>query len=78
MSEENVTPAQQPTPAGQGGADVACCGPGMAEMMKQCPCAAAMKNHPVIGIAVLSLMLLMFLISQVGGILGIIAFFRTL
>ncbi|MHC4295325.1 MAG: hypothetical protein ACYSTL_07045, partial [Planctomycetota bacterium] len=55
-----------------------CCGPMMAEMMQQCPCGSFLKNHWLAAFTIFAMMLLMFLISQVGGILGIIAFFRTL
>jgi hypothetical protein len=50
----------------------------MAEMMQQCPCGSFLKNHWLAAFTIFAMMLLMFLISQVGGILGIIAFFRTL
>ena len=62
-----------------GGAEAAgCCGPEMMEMMKDCPCGSFFKKHRLAAFAMLSLVILMFLISQVGGILGIIAFVRTL
>ena len=55
----------------------ACCGPDMAKMMQECPCASAMKGHWKTALVAFSLVFLAFLISQIGGILGIIAFFRT-
>ena len=55
----------------------ACCGPDMSKMMQECLCASAMKSHRKTAIVVMSVVFLAFLISQVGGILGIIAFFRT-
>jgi hypothetical protein len=55
----------------------ACCGPNTAKMMQECPCASAMKSHRKTAIVAMSVVFLAFLISQVGGILGIIAFFRT-
>ncbi len=55
----------------------ACCGPDMAEMKQACPCASAMKGRWKTALAAFSLALLAFLISQVGGVLGMIAFFRT-
>ena len=74
MNDENVKADQGATEPGSAG----CCGPMMAEMAKECPCASLMKKHRFAAFAVISLVFLMFLISQVGGILGIIAFFRTL
>ena len=55
-----------------------CCGPEMAEMMNQCPCGSFLKRHWLAAFAMFSLVGLAFLISQVGGGMGIIAFFRTL
>ncbi len=46
--------------------------------MTECPCASFFKKHPLAAVDIFSVMLLMFLISQVGGILGIIAVIRTL
>ncbi len=60
------------------GAGFSCCGPEMTEAAAKCPCASMFKKHPLAGLGIFSVMLLMFLVSQVGGILGIIAFFRTL
>ena len=77
--------AQEPTSS-----PASCCGPApqaAADMRKtmmgemaagQCPCATMMKRHPLAALAIFTLIGLMFLISQVGGVLGIIAFFRTL
>ncbi len=55
-----------------------CCGPETAETVQSCPCGSFLKGHRLAAFAVFSLIALMFLISQVGGILGIIAFFRTM
>ena len=55
-----------------------CCGPEMTDMMAQCPCCSFIKKHWLLGFGIFLLMLLMLIISQVGGVLGIIAFFRTL
>ena len=54
------------------------CGPGMTEMMSKCPCGSMFKTHKLACGGMFLLIALMFLISQVGGILGILAFFRTL
>ncbi len=54
------------------------CGPNMAEMMQSRACGSFIKKHRLAATAVFSLVILMFVISQVGGILGIIAFARTL
>ena len=76
MSEQGTT---TPDSEKAGGAEKAgCCGPEMAEMMKECPCGTMFKKHRLGVFLVFSLVFLAFLISQVGGILGIIAFIRTL
>ena len=66
------------TPQDAGGVPKDVCSTMMAEMAGKCPCAAMMKRHPVAAIGLVLLFLAMFLISQIGGILGMIAFFRTL
>ena len=58
------------------GPAVSCCGAEATEAA-ECPCGSFCKNHTLAAVVIFSLMLLMFLISQVGGILGIIAFLRT-
>ena len=76
MSEQETT---TPDSGQAGGAEKAgCCGPEMAEMMKECPCGAMFKKHRLGAFLVFLLVIVAFLISQVGGILGIIAFIRTL
>ncbi|MHC4405493.1 MAG: hypothetical protein ACYTG0_38085 [Planctomycetota bacterium] len=71
-------PGRQQDPAGGTAAEMsACCGPDMTEMMQECPCASAMKGHWKTDLVAFSLVFLAFLISQVGGILGMIALFRT-
>ncbi len=59
-------------------AALSCCGPEAEAAAAECPCASFFKKHPLAAFGMFSVMLLMFLISQVGGILGIIAFIRTL
>ena len=59
------------------GRTAACCGPYTAKMMQECPCASAMKSHRKTALVAISVVFLAILISQVGGILGMIAFFRT-
>jgi hypothetical protein len=71
-------PGRQEDPAGRTVAEmVGCCGPDMATMMQDCPCASAMKGHWKTALVAFSLVFLAFLASQIGGILGIVAFFRT-
>ena len=68
-------------PDGQESGDAeatSCCGPQTAEMMQGCSCGSFLKAHRLAALAIFSLVALAFLISQVGGILGIIAFCRTL
>ena len=88
MSETSVKPkcgetlcgelGKQQDPAGRTATEMAaCCGPDMVKMTQGCPCSSAMKSHWRAALAVFSVVFLAFLISQIGGILGIIAFFRT-
>ena len=55
-----------------------CCSPEVIGEKTPCPCGSFFKKHPLRIAFFFSVMLLMFLISQVGGILGITAFIRTL
>lgn len=55
-----------------------CCSDEMGKMMNECPCCSFVKKHGGLGLLIVAVVILMFLISQVGGILGIIAYFRTL
>ena len=54
-----------------------CCGPAIGKTTEGCPCGSFMKGHRFAAVAVLAVMALALLISQAGGVLGIIAFFRT-
>ena len=73
--QETITPDSEET----SGAEMpGCGGPDMAKMMKECLCGTMFKKHRLGLFLVFSLVILAFLISQVGGILGIIAFIRTL
>ena len=54
-----------------------CCGSMMAEMPQGCSCGTIMKKHKTVFCLIFLLLILMFLVSQAGGILGILAFFRT-
>ena len=55
------------------------CGSTMAEMTQDgCPCGSMLRNHRLAIFAILAVILVAFFISQVGGILGIAAFVRTL
>jgi hypothetical protein len=56
----------------------ACCGPERFGTAEGCPCAGAFKSHRVACVVVLTVAALAFLVSQLGGVLGIVAFFRTL
>ena len=51
-----------------------CCGEGTTGM---CACSDMMKKHRGVFLGIFLVVLLVLLISQVGGIMGIIAFFRT-
>ena len=46
-------------------------------MMKHCPCGSVLRRHRAAIYSVAAGLMLAVVISQVGGILGIIAFFRT-
>jgi len=72
-------PGRQADAAGRFAAEMtACCGPDMAKMMDGCRCASAMKHRWKTALVVFSLLLLAFIVCQIGGILGWIAFFQTL
>ena len=88
MSEEEVKPndaeeergTSDETPRSGGpdsSAQAGCCNAGMKQMMEKCPCGSIFKRRRGAIYAVLAVMLSALIISQVGGILGIIAFFRT-
>ena len=77
MSEASIKP-DCGDPTGRTAAEMAgCCGPDTAKMTQECSCASAMKGRWKTALFVFSLIFLAFLISQVGGVLGMIAFFRT-
>ena len=79
MNDSNTTTTEDDAKAAGCCEDMkAGCGPEMAEMAQSCACASFCKEHKLVALGFCSAMLLMFLISQVGGILGIIAFIRTL
>ena len=66
------------TSAEPGDVDAAsCCGPAMTDATRQCPCQSIMKGRRALALGVCAVIVLAFLISQVGGVLGAIAFFRT-
>ncbi|MHC4591181.1 MAG: hypothetical protein ACYS8L_00625 [Planctomycetota bacterium] len=65
-------------PKGGEGSLASCCGPASEKPPEACPCTSVLKAHRVAAIAVLAVMALAILISQVGGVLGIVAFLRTL
>ncbi len=50
----------------------------MAETASQCPCGSMINGHKLVAFVMISLIAAMLLVGQVGGILGIIAFVRTL
>ena len=69
---------RQEEPSGRFAAEMAaCCGPDMAKMMQRCPCASVMKGRWKTALVLFSLLFLTSIICQVGGILGMIAFFRA-
>lgn len=78
MNQQNAeTERNEAGPAGaaqQG----ACCESTTAETTDKCPCCEFLKKHWLVGAAMFLVMLAMLIISQVGGILGIIAFIRTM
>ena len=84
MTGQNVNNSgkalESDNPDSQAGTKAAfsCCGPEATAAATECPCASFFKKHPLAALGMFLVMLLMFLISQVGGILGIIAFIRTL
>ena len=70
MTAQNA-PGQDDLPAAD------CCGDAMEKMTEECKCCSFVKKHKLVGLLMVAVVILMFLISQIGGILGIIAFFRT-
>lgn len=84
MCQENVTTrndehtGDRSGAAGStGGQRAGCCGPGVTQMAQGCPCGAVFKNHRATVFGICAVVLLALLISQVGGVLGILAFVRT-
>ena len=69
MNEQNTKP-EETQMAG-------CCGTKMTDMTQGCHCGSAFKKHRLACFVMITVMVLAFLISQVGGILGIIGFTRT-
>ncbi len=63
---------------GTAAAPAARCGPTAEATGADCPCTSAMKGHRVIAFALIGGVALALAISQIGGIMGILAFFRTL
>lgn len=59
------------------GQTTGCCAPASVQGVQECPCRSALKDHRVGASIVCAGVALALLISQVGGILGVIAFFRT-
>ena len=56
----------------------ACCDTAPEQTAGNCPCTSALKGRRLVAYAALGIFSLALLISQVGGILGIAAFVRTL
>ena len=78
IKPERGEPGRQEDPEGRFAAEMAaCCGPDMAKMMQRCPCASAIKGRWKTALVAFSLLFLAFIACQVGGILGMIAFFRA-
>jgi hypothetical protein len=73
-------------PSGSGLLGMPCCsenvdwsapGRDIGQMMQACPCGGWLRRHRLAAYAVLTVVGLGFLALQVGWILGVIAFFRT-
>ena len=54
-----------------------CCDPTMEEAMQACPCGGVLKNHRTAVFTAFAAITLVFLISQIGGVCGTVAFLRT-
>ena len=78
MGTEDVKACCGMAAGGDSGAERAAGGPASEEAAQDCLCATIFREHRAAAIAAIGLVTLAILISQVGGILGIIAFFRTL
>ncbi len=75
MNEKQTNTGQAQVQSGAG-----CCSSpteDAAGKTEECPCGSIMKKHKFACIVFLSIVVLTFLISQVGGILGMIGFART-
>ena len=77
-SQDDEHTCGRPSGARSEGAQTAgCCSPGVTRTAQGCPCGAVFKSHRAAVFAICAAVLLALLISQVGGALGIFAFFRT-
>ena len=75
---DNDGPCGAPGDAGGPRAGAAsCCGAGAPESAGGCPCKGMFKSHRLTAVVVLAAVALAVLISQAGGVLGIVAFVRT-
>ena len=55
-----------------------CCGFDVTESTAGCPCKGLFRSHRIAAAVVCGAVVLAVLISQAGGVLGIVAFIRTL
>jgi hypothetical protein len=79
--EETAKGNEWKCPCGTGEAMMSCCGPEMTENMKnmkKMPCRTVFRRHRFAIFTMLTMGFLAVMVSQIGGVLGIIAFFRTL
>jgi hypothetical protein len=76
QEQNGVEPDRTSCGPGHFGA-MSCCGETAGEDASGCPCGTMMRKHRWAMFSVFSVLIVAFLVSQVGGILGIIAFART-
>ena len=87
MSTNHIPNEQHEKRSGAEFAGMPCCSEGLGwsgpsgsekQMMRACPCAGWLGRHRLAAYTALAVVGLGFLTLQVGWILGVVAFFRTL
>lgn len=78
MGTASDAPASEPGAADDRSMRFDCCGISAGNGMLRCPCAAAMRRHPLIALALLALMMLACLAISTGVFFGIMAFLRAI
>jgi hypothetical protein len=77
MHHDNTTNRDNDGTCGDTGGP-GCCDTGAPESAAACPCKGVFKSHRLAAALICAAVALAVLISQAGGVLGIVAFVRTL